>query len=816
MDELTREEWAQIQLHFDALVGLTPDQQKKRLAKLSLTPNAMEELKSLLAASAMTGLLDKGLPALPAERSSSYSSLKTGDVVGGFVIDRLVGRGGMGEVYSARRASSDFDQHVAVKLLRPEAAGQAGMFDRERRLLAGLEHPGIARLIDGGIAPDGRPFMAMEFIDGQPVTAWCQSNRAPLAKRLSLFDEICAAVSYAHSRLVIHRDIKPSNVLVDSAGHVRLLDFGIAKLVDESGMVSNTTQAMITPDYAAPEQLSNENATVTTDVYALGALLFELLTGKGPWKGENDSLPSIMRRILHEDPQLPSLATLGEAAGLSAATLKGDLDAIVMKAMRRKPEERYASVSEFAEDVRRYTSMRPVRARAGTTRYMLGRFVRRNVMTVAAGAAAALALVTGAVGFAWQAQKTATERDIAVAETRRSESVSDMLTLLFREASDASEKKNVGMKEALTSATDRLLATAKNDPESIVLVTTIADLYTRLEDQVGLATFLEKAKAKGLGKGDPVGLAQIDLRLGSAKASVGKIPEAKALVTSAMSTLQKSPELFPRELLEGNSVLAQIARASGEPKVAVKLLSDTMPLAEQVYADSPRELGMRYNNLLVYLQDAGQFDTVPLVLKRADSFLVRSGLEREGVGLNIRQIKGVMLIRQFRFDEGISALKAVVADRRALTGEDNMALGADLTQLCRAYLAKSDFALAERNCAEGHKIALSSLGPTAPFTQLVKLSWAEAHAELGQVEKAEPLLTDVGKVLLPNPKMGPYQGAFYRTRAILRIRQKRFDEAMKDIELSAPLLRAFGPAGASMLASLDKLRQRVASDRSGS
>ncbi len=284
----------------------------------------------------MLALLDGGAPSLTGDRQTAddFASLATGTIIGEFAIDAYLGRGGMGEVYLAHRTTADFVQKVAIKLLRTEASDRAQLFARERRLLAGLNHPNIARLIDGGVAADGRPYMVMDYIDGQSIDAFVGEHQTDLPTRLKLFRDICAAVAYAHAHLVVHRDLKPSNIMIDDEGSVKLLDFGIAKLIDGDLPSADTTQAMLTPDYAAPEQLGGEQVTVATDIYALGAVLFQLLTGASPWQQASGSVPTMVRRILREDVPLPSrIAARGDGA-VRARAISGDLDVSALKAMR--------------------------------------------------------------------------------------------------------------------------------------------------------------------------------------------------------------------------------------------------------------------------------------------------------------------------------------------------------------------------------------------------------------------------------------------------------------------------------------------------
>ena len=688
MVDLTNEQWALVQKHFDALVGLPETEQTKRITKLGLASDSRRELQSLLQASALTGLLDRDAPALADGKAAEYSSLSPGTIVGGFVVDRLIGRGGMGEVYSAHRDKRDFEQHVALKLLRPEAAGQAGLFDRERRLLATLEHPGIARLIDGGFAPDGRPYMAMEYVDGVPVTEWCRKNQADLATRLYLFEQICDAVSHAHSRLIIHRDLKPSNILVDGSGNIRLLDFGIAKLADESGALSATTQAMVTPDYAAPEQLASETSTVGTDVYALGAVLFELLTGRGPWKRDNDSLPSIMQRILHEDPVLPSGVTA--EVNVPASDLRGDLDAIIMKAMRRSPVERYSSVQELALDVQRHLKLKPVRARDGNLRYMAGRFVRRNRLAVALSSAMGFALIAGIGGVLWQAQKTAIERDRAVAEARRTEAINQAMTVMFRDFKQSGVGEDATVKDLLAATSDRLVNSVDSSAKSATLLITLADLYLYLEDPLASDTLLEKAKERGIGAQDPVAMAEIDMRLAGSRARQGRIPEAKALLERASTVFGADPARFPKQRLETIANQAAVARAAGDMDTAITLLKDSLAEAEKVYVDDQRELLVRYQNLMAFSLSAQRLDDIPAIYARAENALVRFRAKGSDLGLSLRQTWAIYLARVGKTDNAIVQIKSVVADRRKLAGQ-NMGLATDLLQLGRMQSAKEDY-----------------------------------------------------------------------------------------------------------------------------
>jgi serine/threonine-protein kinase len=382
--------------------------------------------------------------------------------IGPFRIVREIGHGGMGTVFLATRDDGQFEQRVALKLIRQLGAPElVPRFIEERRILALLEHPHIARLVDGGITGDGVPWFAMEYVDGEPITRYCDARGLSIVQRLELFAAVCDAVQYAHRHLVIHRDLKPSNILVGDDGQLKLLDFGVAKLIDggSQSAEANSTQATVqpmTPEYAAPEQVRGDPVSAATDVYALGVLLYGLLTGQRPYE-IRDRSPAAVERVVCEVEPPPASATFAHddetgsasprverAAGRSSTperlrrTLSGDLDTIVMKALNKEPEARYASAHELVQDIRRYLSGHPVLARPQTAGYRSRRFVRRHRIETLAAFAISLSLIVGAVLALAQARSARVERDRAEVASRETEAVNSFLLQLF-EASDPSQ-----------------------------------------------------------------------------------------------------------------------------------------------------------------------------------------------------------------------------------------------------------------------------------------------------------------------------------------------------------------------------------------
>lgn len=808
MRQPTRPEWTTICEIFDGLVHLPPSVQEQRLAGDDLDRFVADQVRSLLRAGRTSGMLDAAADD-GGRASSGYGSLAPGTIVGAFRIQGLIGRGGMGEVYLAERAEGGFQQRVALKLLRPEAAGRTALFDSERALLASLEHPGIARLIDGGFAPDGRPFMALEYVEGREIGAWCADRSASLEDRLRLFLEVCEAVSYAHARLVVHRDLKPANVLIDADGRSRLLDFGIARLVDEAATDRTMTQALLTPDYAAPEQLENGSTTVATDVYALGALLFELLTGAGPWQRDK-TFSSLVRRILHEDPPVPSRFAEGsKAPAIAPQRIAGDLDAIVLKAMRRAPADRYASVAELAEDIRRHLAFEPVRARAGTAGYHFGRFVRRNRWGVAAATAVLLAMIVGAGGVAWQARQTAIERDIARAELRRAEAAFNAMTFMFRNASDSGQIGSATARDMLNASARNLIATLRPDtPDAADTVITLADLYFVSEDPAGAAAFVRQAMTARIGAGDPVATARLQQRLGQAMAAMGEVAEAERLLDAAEQVWLTDSERFRTERHDLIGSRAYMLRMAGNREGGIRLLAESLPDAEIAYAHNPRELLTRYANLTVHYNESNRLDEADAVLRRAEAVVERTDSGATAPGLAIMVHRGAWLLRRGEAAAALDNYRRAIAIRRELYGP-SAGLGVDLANQARVLLALDRPAEALRALDEAIPVVTTYLGAETVPARMARLSRAEALADLGRVGDASAELTRVAPALADGGPRSLSYGQYLRGRARLHIARRDFAAARSDLAAAEAIFAAQGVAGDFHRTALRQLRARL-------
>jgi eukaryotic-like serine/threonine-protein kinase len=447
--ELQGQRWDRADRIFSAALALAPGARGDLLARECADDPELRSLVERLLADAneadpvivpggvMTGPLWKGLAAEladPVEPGGHDESLE-GREVGPYRLLRRLGRGGMGSVYLAERA--DVQKQVALKLLRPAFGSRelSRRFQLEQRVLARLDHPNIARLLDAGVLPGAMPYFVMEYVDGEPLTE--HGRRADLRTRLRLFEAVCAAAACAHQHLVVHRDLKPSNILVNRDGIVKLIDFGISKALegsdDDSGEdLTQEGSRLMTPGYAAPEQVRGEPITPAADVYALGLLLYELLTGQRPYNLRGLTPSEVEKVVCEGTTPRPSLAVAADATTLHLARrLAGDLDAICLKALEKDPERRYPTATELKADIDRYLSNRPVEARPPTTRYFLRKFIGRHRWAVMAGTLAAFALLAGSLAVLWQARLAIHERERAEAALSESRAVGDFLIDLF-------------------------------------------------------------------------------------------------------------------------------------------------------------------------------------------------------------------------------------------------------------------------------------------------------------------------------------------------------------------------------------------------
>ena len=437
---MNAEQWKRVQSLFKEIVDLEPDTRNERMESVRAEdPLLFEELRSILAAdSQQTSLLDGY--AIEQVDLSDLVPLE-GVQVGPFQIEKQVGSGGMGNVYLARRVEGGFDQTVALKLIKYGMGTDPAIrrFLDERSILARLQHPNIARLIDGGVTEEDRPWFAMEYVEGIPISHYCKEKKATLRERLDLFLMITSAVQYAHKNLVVHGDLKPANILVsmqDDKPTIKLLDFGVARLI-EAGKEDAKTLHAYTAEYASPEQLGKQPVTTISDIYSMGVILYELLTGTRPHRRNDQSLQEFLNTISQSPPVLPSKLSNEDVQATYQKYLAGDLDNICLKALSADPEQRYETAEQLADDIHRYLNHLPVTATADSRLYRTGKFIKRHKAGTAAVTGILIVLIAGIIAFAWQYNVASLERDRAQKEAETSRQVASFLQGLF-EVSDPS------------------------------------------------------------------------------------------------------------------------------------------------------------------------------------------------------------------------------------------------------------------------------------------------------------------------------------------------------------------------------------------
>ena len=496
--------WPEVDRLFAEALERGPDERRAFVDAAAADPELRQAVLALLdAETASQGFLDRPGPAATQLALQELAAADCPRQIGRYAVVREVGRGGMGTVYLGELDGDGFRQQVAIKVLRRglDTADVVSRFYTERRILASLHHPHIARLFDGGTTDDGRPFLVMEYVDGLPITTYCDRHRRAVRERLLAFADVCDAVTAAHARLVVHRDLKPSNILVDADGEAKLLDFGIARLLapDEDASHTRTGAQVLTPEHASPEQLRGEQITTATDVYQLGILLFELLSGRRPFPTTRRSPRSLQADADRHDvprlaaalpPDQPAARAVADARGTTLAqlrrTLRGDLDTIVHKALQADPERRYASAEQLAADVRLLLAGRAISARADTVAYRGRLFLRRHPWVAPVAAAVVVLATAYGITAGRHARQLQAERNAATMQAERAQEVQRFLVGLFRSADpyapgDPELGRRITVVEALDVGAARLNESLRDRPAlRASILDAISEVYANL------------------------------------------------------------------------------------------------------------------------------------------------------------------------------------------------------------------------------------------------------------------------------------------------------------------------------------------------
>jgi eukaryotic-like serine/threonine-protein kinase len=773
---------------------------------------------------------------------------------------RTLGTGGMGEVYLAERADAQFEQQVAIKVVHGGALA-VSMHSRlklERQILAQLDHPNIAHLLDGGALPDGSAYLVMEYIDGEAIDVFCDLHCLDINARLKLFQTVCAAVHYAHQNLIVHRDLKPSNILVTGAGVPKLLDFGIAKLLDDRQAARHTlavTQAdirIMTPDHASPEQVRGQAITTSSDVYVLGVLLYKLLCGTSPFFISSMRLSEIERAICEKDPlppsqmvsseELPESKLIAESRGTSAKRLKraldGDLDNIVLMAMRKEPERRYGSAEQLAGDIQRFLEGKPVIARRDTVSYRTSKFVKRHWLPVSAAAAATFMIIAFSVTTYEQSVRIASERDRAAQqreraehERARAEEVSTFLVNLFKLSDPGESRGNqVTARELLDSGAKRLQVGLQDQPATkAALLSTVGTVYDSLgqyqdalplldeslqlqaqsQDRSRIDTLLELGRAR-IGAGDLSGAeaplqealhaAQRDAgatsvqtghslwSLGMLRFDQGRNAEAKDLYIRSLRILEDSqaPQTDVSAVL---SDLAKVYVLEQQWTLAKQTHERALEIDRRVLGDDHPRVAFRLENLAIVAQNMGDLklaETLYLdALKRQEHVYG----DRHPETVAVKGNYGLLLQREGRLSEAEPLLRSALEARLSLSGPDHFLVGYFRVSLAILLHDKGDLAAAENEFRQALAIYDKSLPANHQYRASLLMHFARLLVDRNK--SVEALATSEESIKIwtaTSPASNPQTALAHAIHAYALEHLGKLPQAAEEFSAAVPVL----------------------------
>ncbi|MBW8874757.1 MAG: serine/threonine protein kinase [Acidobacteria bacterium] len=688
--------WQRIKPLFAQAQVLAPEEWDGFLSACCQDDEALcRELRALLEAGrqASSDFLEPAAPqpvSLAAQRIGSYQLL------------RRLGQGGMGEVYLACRADEEYHKRVAIKVLRPGMASEdlVRRFRTERQILAALDHPVIAKLLDGGTTAAGLPYFVMEYVEGQPIDRYCDGHRLTTSQRIELFCQVCEAVQFAHQNLVVHRDLKPANILVTADGTPKLLDFGIAKLLNPelspAPIGATLAGRPMTPDYASPEQVRGEPITTASDVYSLGVLLYLLLSGHPPYRASGRS-PGEMERVICE--------TVPERMTKLIGRLAGDLDEIVLMALRKEPQRRYASVEQLAADLRRHLKGRPVLASGDSLAYRSRKFVGRHRVGVGAVAALALVIVGFAVAMGILAAQLSRERDRAVREQRRAEHVTAFLTGIF-EVSDP-----------LKTTGD--IITARE-----ILDLGAARIATQLQDQ-------------------PEARAALTMTIGAIYRRLALYDRAIPLLESALATRRRLLGEEHEDVAQSLDELATARLEKGETDAAAALYGQSLNIRRKLFGNEHLAVATSLNNLANVHWAKSEYDAAGALYRRVLEMRRRQlGEEHEDVATSLNNLANV-LHAQGDLGRAEQLHRNALRIRRKLLGDNHPDVGESQNNLAAVLWRKGELAEARSLYETALKVQRARFGDEHPTAVNTLGNLALVLHDLGNDAAAEPLYRQV-------------------------------------------------------------------------
>lgn len=736
--------------------------------------------------------------------------------VGVYRLIRIIGHGGMGRVYLAERSDGHFEQQVALKLLRREAYSEQFLrsFLDERQILASLNHPHIARLFDGGMTDEGTPYFVMEYVDGEPIDAYCQARDGSIHERLALFQQVGSAVQYAHQNLVVHRDLKPSNILVTDDGTVKLLDFGIARLVDQESPASTPTRTArrwMTPGYASPEQVRGEAISTTSDVYQLGVVLYELLTGERPFN-VRDKRPSEVERIICEAVPEPPSSVTGIARARRNA-LRGDLDTIVLKALRKEPERRYSSVEALVGDLKRHLAGVPVTARPDTWRYRSRKFVRRHRTIVLM--AVATFLVTIGLGIVYTYQITQ-ERNRAQQEAQKSARVTAFMTELLQgfdpnTSSGGTISAEAVLDEAVTRLQDELSDQPAVQAQLLRQIGQIHQGYGRYERARALLTqALEQRRA--LYGANHANVAESMMDMAWLLRVQGEYDAAETYYRRALTLRRKLFGTRHADVAASLEGLGHVRHVQGHPAEAEELLREALRLRRQLLPAQHPELAANLSSLAYVLYTRYQYDEAERLFRKA------LAIRRATLGTHVHVAEtlhglAAVLVAVQQDEEGETLYRQALAIRRDLLGDTHPQVAQSLSHLALLLERRGEYKQAERHFREALSVRRRHFGDKHVTVANSLNLLGGVHAKQGVFDRGEAELRQA--VALYRELLGPdhaYVASGLRKLGALLTAEERYAEAEVAFQDALAIVRArFSvphPQIANVLVGMGELRLR--------
>ncbi|PYQ06096.1 MAG: hypothetical protein DMF83_13590 [Acidobacteria bacterium] len=769
---LDRERWQRVSAVLDATLELPAPARAAYLAEACAEDaDLRRHVEELLAADAdarsfLVGSAVERAAPLVAEVAGQLElpppATGEGRIVGAYRLERELGEGGMGVVYLAERVDGQFDQQVAIKLLKRGVPGMDAerRFLQERQILARLQHPGIARLLDGGVTADGSPFFVMERVEGTPITEYCDARRLGVEQRLRVILAVCEAVQYAHRSLVVHRDLKPSNILLDAAGRVKLLDFGIAKLLAQgsegaSAESGRTALRAMTPEYAAPEQVRGEAVTTATDVYALGVLLYELLAGARPYGVARGSAGELERAILEQEPARPSdrarTASPGAPGRDRRRRLRGDLDRIVLRALQKDPERRYPSAEALANDIHRHLEGLPVSARGDGFAYRLSKFLRRHRVVTSAAAVVILSLVGGLVAATVEARR-------AQREARKAEAVKDFLQSLFSASDPAqAQGRQRTARELLDDGARRIETELPDQPEvQSEVARLIASTYHGLGEYDRAASLLraDLDRRRHLDGPRSTAAAESLTQLADVLYDQGRVDPAAPLYEEALAIQrdrrgERSPEVA--ELLWD---IAGVKRNHGDLGAAERLQNQALAIDVETRGEDSREAAAVRESLAITYADGDRYAEAAAIQQPVVAWRERHSGPDHPQTLIARYNHATYLLALGRATEVAPVAQDLVARQRRVLGPRHADLATSLRLLARALDATGRSEEARAPIAEAVAIHRESHGPRHLLFSL-DIAWQAAiDASSGRAEEARREVREAIGIVDAHPAQG--------------------------------------------------------------